>query len=211
MQPNFDTRQRRRTFIEVARRRQIVESAIEVISTVGYARASLALTAKHAGVSRSLISYHFAGKDDLIKQVLETVFAEAAQFMGPSVEAATTPASKLKAYIESNLNYLGTHRHSITAVVEIVSAGMLGELGVDALQAEDEALAPLVEVLEQGQSQGEFREFDALLMARSIRAVIDSVAARLADPRLDPGACAREITTLFELATRAPTHRGTPR
>jgi AcrR family transcriptional regulator len=56
-----------RTFTESARRAQIVTAAIEVIAEVGYAKASFSRIAKQAALSSTgMISYHFAGKDDLL-------------------------------------------------------------------------------------------------------------------------------------------------
>jgi Bacterial regulatory proteins, tetR family len=46
-----------RTFIEAARRNQIVAAAIDTIAEVGYARASFARIAARAGISPGLISY----------------------------------------------------------------------------------------------------------------------------------------------------------
>ena len=62
------------TFIEAARREQIVRCAGETIAQLGYARASLAEIAKHAGISKSVISYYFATKDELIRQVVADVY-----------------------------------------------------------------------------------------------------------------------------------------
>lgn len=179
-----------------------MESAIEVIAEAGYAQASTTRIAERAGVSRGLISYHFTGKEELIAQVLVTVFADVGAFMGPRVAAESTAAGQLRAYIQSNLEYMALHRSRITALVEIISSGALGAMGVDPVAAEKEALAPLVEVLQRGQASGEFRQFDPLTMARAIRAVVDSVSPHASDPDLDLDACARELTTLFDLATR---------
>jgi AcrR family transcriptional regulator len=161
-----------------------------------------ALLAERVGVSRGLISYHFAGKDELIAQVLVTVFGDVAAFMGPRVEAQTTAAGQLRAYIQSNLDYMSAHRSRIAAVVEIISGGGLSTLGVDPLKAEDESLVPLVECFRRGQAAGEFRAFDPQVMARAVRGVIDSISPRMSDADLDLEACARELTTMFELATR---------
>ena len=60
--------QKPRSFIEEARRAQIISSAIEVIAELGFARASLAQIARHAGISKGVISYHFAGGEVLIAQ-----------------------------------------------------------------------------------------------------------------------------------------------
>ena len=60
-----------RTFIETARRAQIAAAAIDTIAEVGLCGGvprSHRLSA--SGISRGLIGYHFAGKDDLIKQVV---------------------------------------------------------------------------------------------------------------------------------------------
>lgn len=203
MRPGTDPRdQGRRSFIEKARRAQIVDSAIEVIAAAGYGNASMARIAERVGVSRGLISYHFAGKDELIAQVLVTVFGDVAAFMGPRVEAETTAAGQLRAYIQSNLDYMSAHRSRIAAVVEIISGGGLSTLGVDPLEAEDESLVPLVECFRRGQAAGEFRAFDPQVMARAVRGVIDSISPRMSDADLDLEACARELTTMFELATR---------
>ncbi|WP_409496972.1 TetR family transcriptional regulator [Amycolatopsis sp. cmx-11-12] len=67
-----------RTFTESARRAQIVAAAIETIAGLGYARASFAQIAKEAKLSSTgLISYHFANKEELVRTVLEDVFAAA--------------------------------------------------------------------------------------------------------------------------------------
>ena len=54
------------SFIEQARRSQIVDTAIRTIAQRGYSQASLAEIAREAGISKGVISYHFEGKDDYI-------------------------------------------------------------------------------------------------------------------------------------------------
>lgn len=210
---NEQMSQETRSFIEAARRAQIVECAIEVIAEVGYTNASMARIAERAGISRGLISYHFAGKDELITQVLITVFADAARFMEPSVAAEPTAAGQLRAYIQSNVDYMRTHPNRIVAIVEILSGGAVadGTLGIDPIEAEERGLAPLVELFRHGQENGEFREFDPRVMARAVRSVIDGIPPHMSDPDLDLDTYARELTTLFDLATRNPeTTSGAP-
>ncbi|HEX5408105.1 MAG TPA: helix-turn-helix domain-containing protein, partial [Pseudonocardiaceae bacterium] len=62
-----------RTFADEARRKQLVECAIEVIAEQGFAQASLARIAQRAGVAKSVVLYHFANKDELVEQVLTAV------------------------------------------------------------------------------------------------------------------------------------------
>ena len=78
------TAPRERTFIENARRQQIVAAAIDTIAEVGFAQASLARIAERIGISKGVISYHFAGKDDLVRQVaIEIVEAGRAYIIPP--------------------------------------------------------------------------------------------------------------------------------
>ncbi|WP_338106680.1 TetR/AcrR family transcriptional regulator [Psychrobacillus psychrodurans] len=63
---NKSTNQKEMSFIEKARRNQIVECAIETIAEIGYAQASLGQIAKRAKISKGVISYHFANKEELL-------------------------------------------------------------------------------------------------------------------------------------------------
>src|ERR1700686_5452656 len=111
--------QEERSFIENARRAQIVECAIDAIAELGYAKASLAEIAKRAGVSKGVISYHFAGKSVLIQQVVATVVATATAEMVPRIFAEETVARMLHVYIESNLEFIGSHLNQILALMSI--------------------------------------------------------------------------------------------
>src|SRR5579872_5747351 len=83
-----------RTFTETARRAQIVEAAIATIAEVGYAHTSFALIAKRAGLSSTgLISYHFASKDDLIAQVVATIFGAIERFMSERMAHPSSAAA----------------------------------------------------------------------------------------------------------------------
>ena len=77
--------------------------AIDTIAEVGYAGASFARIAERLGISRGLISYHFAGKDDLIKQVVHEVVQQGMAYMRPRILAHQPARPCSGAYIESNL------------------------------------------------------------------------------------------------------------
>ncbi|HXN13199.1 MAG TPA: TetR family transcriptional regulator, partial [Candidatus Acidoferrales bacterium] len=102
-----------RSFIENARRAQIIECAIDAIAELGYTNASLAEIARRAGISKGVISYHFAGKGELIQQVVNAVMEKAGAVMLPRIFAEHTEAGMLRAYIESNLEFLDSNRNDI--------------------------------------------------------------------------------------------------
>jgi TetR/AcrR family transcriptional regulator, fatty acid metabolism regulator protein len=197
------------TFTETAMRRQLVAAAIETIAEVGYAHASFAQIARRAGLSSTgLISYHFASKEELIEQVVDAVVAAGQAFMIPRIEAVVGARAKLRAYLESNLEFMASHRAHIVAVAQIFSALPPEREGQPAPYAawHERGIAQLQDMLREGQRGGEFRRFSTRVMAVTIRAAIDAVGYRLAaDPDLELGASARELVALFDRATRSAT------
>ncbi|HTT52056.1 MAG TPA: TetR family transcriptional regulator [Streptosporangiaceae bacterium] len=191
----------RRSFTEGARRAQIVQAAIETIAEAGYQGATFARIARHAGLSSTgLISYHFAGRDELIGEVVAKVIADIGAFMAQRMAGATGPAAALRAYIEGNAEFTAAHRADMKALLEIFLNGGLHYGAAD----EQAALSPLEEILRAGQRTGEFRGFDPTVMATLIQRAVDGLPFLLAArPGLDVTAYAAEVVTTFELATRA--------
>jgi len=206
-EPEPEPKPKQRTFTENARRQQIVSAAIDTIAEVGYAQASLARIAARIGISKGVISYHFAGKDDLIKQVVIDVVEAGRAYIIPRVFAESTGPTMLRAYIESNLAFMREHRNYMVAVVEILRNGAFttdGGRRVDDRNI-DVATQLLQEQLTRLQASGEVRsDFDPGAMAVAIRATIDVVPHRLVlDPDFDIDKYASEIAAIFDPATRA--------
>jgi AcrR family transcriptional regulator len=193
------------TFTGTARRAQIVEAAVETIAELGYARASFAQIARRAGLSSTgLISYHFAGKAELLERVVAEVADGRQAYTRPRVELAQGARARLRAYIESNVEYLATHRARTIAVVEIFNAMPREREGRPAAYVGhyQSLVAEVERELEAGQRSGELRPFSAHVMAVTIRAAIAAAAYRLSsDPDVDAREYARELADLFDRAT----------
>jgi TetR/AcrR family transcriptional regulator, fatty acid metabolism regulator protein len=189
--------------MEAARRAQIMAAAIDTIAEAGFAGASFAHIAGKLGISRGLISYHFAGKDDLVKEVIYQAAEQAKAFIRPRILAEPTSPGMLRAYIESNLAFMRDHRNNVIAMVEIAGstegdASFYGDTDVvDAVRA-------LEHLLSAFQTAGQFRpDFDSHVLAIAIRAAIEAASPRLAlDPKFDIDNYASQIATIFDLATR---------
>jgi TetR/AcrR family transcriptional regulator, fatty acid metabolism regulator protein len=197
---------RSQTFIEAARRAQIVTAAIDTIAGLGYGQASLARIAERAGTSKGVICYHFAGKDDLIRQAGAEVLARGEAYLLPRVLAESSGAGALRAYLESNLAFMLEYRNHVLAFVEIFlnARGDVGGPLVDG-SALDALVTALEQLLSRFQAAGEFRaDFDPRVMAVAIRGAIDAVGRQLAvDPDLDLDGYGRELARLFDRATCA--------
>ncbi|RJO75158.1 TetR/AcrR family transcriptional regulator [Nocardia panacis] len=188
----------------VARRAQILAAAIEVLAESGYTQTSFARIAHRAGISSTrLISYHFSGKEDLMRAVAERVRDSAIEYMMPRLDAAPTHRMRLAAYLAANLEFLRDRTTELRALIELAfnAQAALGKPFLPEDQP-DAPLAALTRLLEAGQNAGEFRDFDPKIMAMTIRAAIDTLAVHYAaDTSLDLNHYAAQLVTLFELAT----------
>ena len=196
--------QKKQTFIEAARRAQIIERAIETIGELGYAQASLAQIAKRTNISKGVISYHFASKDALMRAVVKDVVSAFAAFVEKRLENEHTAAGILRVFIEANLAFMASHRNSLIALLDIATNARTedGQRLVDPNAAGSD-VPKLEELLKYGQSQGEFRAFDTQVMAVSIISLRNGVLAQLAmNPNLDLTTYTQELVALLELATR---------
>jgi TetR/AcrR family transcriptional regulator, fatty acid metabolism regulator protein len=198
-----------RTFTETARRAQIVAAAIDTIAELGYGQASLARIAETAGTSKGVIIYHFGGKDELMRELVAEVVARGVAYMEPQIDAEPTGAGKLRAYVESNLAFMGENRNHMVAIFEIaLNARAADGSRLYDVSVQDAGVAALEQLLAYFQGTGEFRAgFDPHVMAMAIRAAINAVPAQLArDPALDVAHHAREIADMFHIATRPGSH-----
>lgn len=200
MQARVPGRQHAPTVTEVARRAQIVAAAVETIADLGYRQASFARIAGKAGLSSTgLISYHFAGKSELMAQVAEQTYAAMGQHLAERMAGSTSAAAALETYIRASAEFVAGHRRQMKAVLEIF---MNGGIDYDA-GTELVVLSPVEDILRRGQGAGEFREFDPRVLAAVIRRAIDGLPFLLETyPDIDLDAYAAELVTTFTLATK---------
>jgi hypothetical protein len=149
--------------------------------------------------------YHFAGKHEVLAEVVTEVLSRAEAYMRPRIGGHSTGRETLAAYIESNLGSMSECRSHVIAIAEIARNARRAD-GSSSFNPAilDAATAWLAQLLADYQKTGEFRaDFDPTVMAGAIRAAIDAVPRTLArDPSLDVEHLARELATLFDLATR---------
>ncbi|MGN9844556.1 TetR/AcrR family transcriptional regulator [Nonomuraea sp. H19] len=194
--------QKARSFIEEARRSQIVASAVEIIADVGFAQASLARIAQHAGVSKGVISYHFAGKDELMTEVVERTYGAIAEHVLAKMEGLQSATELLRTHILSVAEHMRGHRTQLTALGEIFTnfrtADGKPRYGI---KANEEIYLSLEHIYRLGQQTGEFREFDTRVMAITHSAAVDNMFAYwMAYPEHDLDAHAHALADLLERA-----------
>jgi TetR/AcrR family transcriptional regulator, fatty acid metabolism regulator protein len=195
-----------RTFIEDARRAQIITCTIDVLAEYGYAQTSFARIAERAEISKSVILYYFVGKDELLSAVVDSVYVAGAKYMKPRIEAEGSTQAMLCTYVRSNLEFNRDHAKEIAAVTEIL-VNARGRDGaprfVGGPARPERATAILQALLCRGQLDGDFADFDTRIMAWAIRNLIEGVnRQRLLDPAFDFTRVIDELPKLVDRATR---------
>lgn len=172
---------------------------LEVIADGGYAEASYARLAAHAGLSSTrLISYHFASKEALVTACVEHVVGTLGEEVSARLRAETTAAGRLRSYITAVVEFTDVHRREMSALLQVLLSGAWSSA-----VAQASATAPLEALLRDGQRSGEFREFDPAVVAAAVQRSVEALPFRLvAEPDLDCAGWARELVELFDRGTR---------
>jgi TetR/AcrR family transcriptional regulator, fatty acid metabolism regulator protein len=187
------------SFIEQARRGQIIACAIETIAELGYGQASLAQIGKRAKISKGVITYHFASKEELMQAVIDEVFGQFAAFVVARI-TDEQPWEVLRTFLQANAEFLKAHRTQLITLFEIAHHAHDRTLRGYNRAGDVEHIA---QVLAEGQQQGIFRNFDVQIMASSILALRDSLIAQSAKhPDLDIDHYVQEIIGLVDHAVR---------
>ena len=202
------TRSRKRkrpTFIEEARRQQIIEAAIDTVAEIGFAKASLAEIAKAADISKAVIPYYFGSKDELIEQTLGAVYARSDTYIASRVSVQETALEKLRAYVTAQLEFARDHRRLAVADWELMSS-------FDSPEAKrrfnsktyDPIRQRMGKILSQGQENGEFRGFSVNTVASTILGMLDGIILQWTwdEDAVDLDACCQHVLGMVELYVR---------
>lgn len=158
-----------------ARREQIIKAAIEVLAEIGYHSSTLSKIANRANISTGLISYHFSGKEDLMRNTLMYLVEQERAFIKEKVEQKQTYMEKLMVFIEASLAYQVTNRGNNIALLEIVFNGRTPDnvpYYLVETDDDDELNVLLKEILYKGQETKEFGDFDPQVIVIVIRGAI---------------------------------------
>jgi len=201
------------TFTQQKRRDQLVHCMIEVIADAGFARASVGELARRAGVSKGVVTYHFAAKDDLIRAVIADVIGSMAEYLEPRLIAAEPerfPERFIAAYVTAWAGYYRSHARQVLALVRIFNV-FRDESGHPnpAFRTRAGEVAAIERVLRLGQEMGRFGSFDPHVMASVIKVAVEDLLNQFVnDPDLDLEGYAAQLVALFDRATRPDRDEG---
>ncbi|HEX4242960.1 MAG TPA: TetR/AcrR family transcriptional regulator [Steroidobacteraceae bacterium] len=165
-----------RTFIEQARRTQILDAALELFAGKGYDRTSLSDIAGTLGISKGVISYHFEGKAELGAEALRHMLRRYGDFVRARLDSKATVREKLLELPAACIDFVGTHPANYSIYLDT-----LGSFGTAAdrqrfMAWADAGMRSLIcDLLEQAQEQKEIPRFPVRPLADVLQAAVDGL------------------------------------
>lgn len=185
------------SFIERARRTQIIDATIVLISAEGVARASLARIAAVASISPALINYYFGSRDGLLREVLRVADARMDSSMSDGPEEPTSYADGLRRIVIGYVERCAKHPAEVIAA-QAIRESISREEQEARERDEGGGAAELVGFLVEGQEHGEFRRFDPWVFAGALFAAISAIPGQLRDrSSKDALALGEELASIF--------------
>ncbi|HEY4020919.1 MAG TPA: TetR/AcrR family transcriptional regulator [Pseudonocardiaceae bacterium] len=189
------------------RRREIIAATIDTIAALGYRATTFAKITERSGLSSTrLISYHFAGRDELMQAIVADVYGQLGAHIEERLAAASGPRAQLAAYIRAVVEFIAEHRVEMQAMTAIFLS-FRDESGDSETYDNDDdqrVIGAVEQILRQGQHEGTFRAFDPFIVGSLVQRSVDGLPFLLETrPDLDLDAYAEELVETFDIATRA--------
>lgn len=90
-------------------RQRILDAALEVAGEVGFHRAAVAKIAERAGVAVGNVHYHFGSRDELLRELMESLVEELHAEVQAALPASGSVIDREEAALRAYLAYV--HRH----------------------------------------------------------------------------------------------------
>ncbi|HWL25964.1 MAG TPA: TetR/AcrR family transcriptional regulator [Ureibacillus sp.] len=195
------------SFIEQARRGQIVDCAIDTIVELGYAQCSIGQIAKRANISKGVISYHFSSKEEIFEQIIKRYDELSNSIFVPQFDMQLSPRTMLQKYIKSYLEFVNQNRKLVYSCIEIEINSRTKEGNLQFSRVLNEKKYETIEyILLLGMKDGSFRRFSKQsrrVMAQTIESVINGFSIEvIRNSTLDVTEYINEQLMIFDLATR---------
>jgi AcrR family transcriptional regulator len=168
-------------------RTRILDGAVSCLADGGIDAVRVAKVAQLAGVSSALVHYHFATREELLAQALESSFRIAGDVRSLDKYGSGTPLERLRSKIEESLPFPGRRQREWELWVEL----WLRAVREPALRATATAVyrqlhSSWVQLLEEGIEDGLWEADDPDAIADRVLALIDGYGLRalIEDPEI---------------------------
>jgi AcrR family transcriptional regulator len=193
------------------RPREILDAALTVFVTKGFAATKLDDVAAAAGISKGLLYRYFDNKAELFKEVVRQTLVATIRNVGDRTRASDTALAALDIFLDQMIAVASDARRSAIPKLVISESGNFPELAVFYLaEVIGPGLQQLTGLVRRGVESGEFRRVDPGLADRSIIAPLLLMTiwrhtfARFVPEPFDPAALVRQHRDILLHGLAAP-------
>lgn len=172
--------------LEAIRRTQILNAAIKIIGTHGYAHVTMADIAREANLSKGGLAHYFSSKDDLFKEAFKAFYDQIMTMFKKGIEDCKEPIEKilgfgLPIFIRETPDVSFAHKIVFDFMSLAAHNDTYRDLFVTWL---NEWVAVKKDALDEGIEQGLFIDHDTSITSKTISAIFHGIYLRW---YLDPG------------------------
>ena len=158
-------------------RQTILDAAQELILRSGYAGLSMRELSRQSGLAKSTLYHHFADKHEIYLSVLERELLLHEEQLAAAAAVNGTSSQRLASVVHAYFELI--NRHGSVALSTLRRTGELDEQLLALFrQHRPRVLTPVVEVLQEGIAQGEFRPVDVDLMVLGLLGMVNGFVAQ---------------------------------
>lgn len=181
------------SFVERARRAQLIDVTIDSVAQHGYAKVSLARIADSAGITKAAVLYHFRTKDAVIDAAYRFVLAALVEDVAAAVEAVDAREGP-RAYVRAMVGHLRDHPTHTRMLVEALGNSALGH-------SPEDRWRPLADIIDASVRTRRTAGVDSRTLAIIVGGGIDAIVTeRLHDPEYDSVAAAEALAAMLDAA-----------
>jgi len=160
-----------------------------------------------SGIPRATLYYHFAGKNDVLAFLLESMLDDLRISVSTALEVEGDTQTRLHAVMRAQLAHLAAN--PAAAQLLLMNLGRAGRLGVIASGIEAGFHAPVRHILEDGVDAGDLIAIDIDVTATAMYGAVTIVGLRtlVTTGRIDVDAVADHLFPVFWTGISAPRQR----
>jgi AcrR family transcriptional regulator len=170
------------------RKAQILQAALTSFASKGYHQTTMDDIVQEAGLSKGGLYWHFKSKKELFLELFQSLISDTEAILLAGMSSAANATQKLDAALEmlTALSTADEFKDIIPLMIDVWAQNIQDpDVNEIALGVYNQFRRPVVQVIEQGISSGEFKPVNASAYASILLAIYDGLMVQwIIDPSL---------------------------
>ena len=183
-------------------RQRLLDAALQLFSTKGYAATSVRELVEAAGVTKPVLYYYFKNKEGLYLALMQESLGDFYQAAHQAVSAPGCVTERIIGYCTTLLNIFVARLDVARLIFAIFYGPPQGAPHIDFEASFNTMLTDMVRLVSEGISNGEFRPIDpsdaAWTIVAQLNVTMEEQLCHNRQPRVDQARLVRLLSLLFE-------------